>query len=118
MYGVRFIYTLRCIICDMIVDKNETSDENILRLNILIHKKSLQTLDSIREKGYFGSRGKTIEALIDIMPELQKDLVEIQKLSKIPDFMNNQDSAFRYVLATTDILRKLSRFTEIDKIKT
>lgn len=102
----------------MKVEKNELGDDkDIQRLNILIHKRSLDILDAMKDAGYFGSRGKTIEALIDIMPEIQIDLVELLKVSKIPDFMNKPESALRYVLATTDILRKLSRFTEIDKMK-
>lgn len=83
-----------------------------VRLGILLPKDTIAKLDILKEKGMFASRGRTIEALVDAILEIQKDANVIMKTSKENPTVN----ADKFIGAINpwliDILRRVFVFGE------
>lgn len=88
----------------------DKEDEDLIRLNLVIHKDTLNTLDQMKENGYFGSRGKTIESLIDVMPEVASDLQAMIQITSEKNWWNNVNKTMLFLFAYADLMRRLGRF--------
>lgn len=83
-----------------------------VRLGFFLPKDTIAKLDILKEKGKFASRGRTIEALVDAILEIQKDANVIMKTSKENPAIN----ADKFITAINpwlmDILRRVFVFGE------
>lgn len=53
--------------------------ERLVKTTLLFHPDTLEALDELAEQGGFGSRGRTIQALVDSMPPT---IVALRRLHK------------------------------------
>jgi len=83
-----------------------------VRLGILLPKDTIAKLDILKEKGMFASRGRTIEALVDAILEIQKDANVIMKTSKREPTLNPNDFVMAINPWLIDILRRVFVFGE------
>lgn len=83
-----------------------------VRLGILLPKDTIAKLDILKEKGMFASRGRTIEALVDAILEIQKDANVIMKTSKENPTVNTDKFIAAINPWLIDILRRVFVFGE------
>jgi hypothetical protein len=83
-----------------------------VRLGILLPKDTIAKLDLLKDKGMFASRGRTIEALVDAILEIQKDANVIMKRAKQEPALNANDFGMAINPWLMDILRRVFVFGE------
>jgi len=98
--------------------------EEPLKVTILLPRDTVAKLDLMSEKALFGSRGRTIQALVDSVWESQHEISlifkGIEKLEKLAESLGSQQSIIIYINQVTFILfnlgnvvRRLNQFLGI-----